>query len=71
MHRINVQGGGILRCTRLDKALNSSRVLEFSMKWVNPVSERKEDCKPTDEDQEEGFSVCADVLGIARGTDDS
>jgi hypothetical protein len=44
VHRLNVQGGGILKCSKLVQVVNNSCGL--SMKWLTPVSEKKGDCNP-------------------------
>ena len=60
LHRMNVQGGGIIKCDRLSKILDKK--IGLSMKWLTPVSESEED--EVDVDQQESLYT---IPGVAHG----
>ena len=61
VHRLNVQGGGILKCDRLNKILGVT-ACGLSLKWSAAVSEREEDC-----DLQNDIAAGVKVPGIAHG----
>ena len=62
VHRMNVQGGGVLKALRLDEIVNNHTGL--SMKWLSAVSEIEGDHNP-DADLEEKEGTL--VPGVAHG----